>query len=119
MADEELVRYGDNAGDTATLLLGSAEKLGLDPSVVRHQPDDSGFRVPAEVAKDAGLKAADTEAEAAAEEEERRTALEEAISNEQGVAPVSEQDSKSTAKKSTAKKSAKKSTTKKSASKSK
>lgn len=113
MADEVLVRYGESAADTATLLLGSAEKLEMDPGVVRHQPDDSGFLVPAEVAKDAGLKPADTQAEAAAADEERRTALEKAISNEQGVEPVSEQ--KAPAKKATTKKT----TTKKSASKSK
>jgi hypothetical protein len=58
---EVLIPYGDNASDTATLLLGAAEDLELDPGVVRNQPDDGGFRVPEEVADKAGLGEPDEE----------------------------------------------------------
>jgi hypothetical protein len=43
------VPFGDNPGETATLLLAAAEELGLGQSVVR--TSDSGFLVPEEVAK--------------------------------------------------------------------
>jgi len=55
MSDEILIAYGDNPGDTATLLLGAADELELEPWVVRNQPEDNGFLVPVEVAEKAGL----------------------------------------------------------------
>jgi hypothetical protein len=44
-----LVPFGENPGETATLLLAAAEELGLGQSVVR--TSDAGFLVPEEVAK--------------------------------------------------------------------
>jgi hypothetical protein len=55
MSDEVLIPYGDDASDTARTLLAAAEVLELDPGVVRHQPDDGGFRVPEEVAAKGGF----------------------------------------------------------------
>lgn len=81
---EVLVRYGEDAQKTATLLLGAADKLEMEPYVVRHQPDDGGFRVPEEVAKESGLETADTDAEAEAAEEERRQQID-VINSERGV----------------------------------
>lgn len=52
---EVLIPYGKDASDTANSLLAAAEVLELDPGVVRHQPDDGGFRVPEEVAEKAGM----------------------------------------------------------------
>lgn len=50
MADVE-VPYGDNATDTAVLLLEAAQRLGLEPSVVRTSSKGSAFFVPEEVSK--------------------------------------------------------------------
>lgn len=77
MSDEVLVPYGENMQETATLLLGAADEKGYDVYVVRHQPDDSGFRVPADVAKAAGLKPVDEEKQAEVEAEEAREHAEE------------------------------------------
>jgi hypothetical protein len=50
MSDEQVeVPFGDDAGDTAVLLLAAAEDLGLDPGVVKTNSDGS-FVVPKEVA---------------------------------------------------------------------
>jgi hypothetical protein len=84
MSDEVLIPYGEDASKTATLLLGAAEDKGYEPFVVRHQPDDAGFRVPPDVAKAAGLDAADTEAAEAEAETQRRKQIE-VINAEQGV----------------------------------
>lgn len=84
MSDEVLVRYGDNAQETATRLLGAADELELEPYVVRHQPDDGGFRVPKEVADKADVEVADTEAEEAEAEKERQRQIE-VIRSERGV----------------------------------
>ena len=84
MSDEVLVRYGDNAQETATRLLGAADELDMEPYVVRHQPDDGGFRVPKEVADKADLEVADTDAEEAEAEKERQKQIE-VITAERGV----------------------------------
>lgn len=55
MSEDMLIAYGDKPSDTAVLLLGAADKLGLEAWVVRNQPEDNGFRVPEEVAQEAGL----------------------------------------------------------------
>jgi hypothetical protein len=49
------VHFGDNAQDTATLLLAAAEDLKLEPTVVEVR-GTSTFSVPEEVAEKAGLK---------------------------------------------------------------
>lgn len=59
MADEVLIPYGDNASETAILLLGAADELGYEPFVVRNQPEDGGFRVTEDVAEQAELSPAD------------------------------------------------------------
>jgi hypothetical protein len=101
MGDEVLVRYGDSAQETATRLLGAADELEMEPYVVRHQPDDGGFRVPKEVADKADLEAADTEAEEAEAEKERQRQIE-VIQAERGVDengdPVENEDQKLTPK---------------------
>lgn len=81
---EVLIPYGDDAAKTATLLLGAAEEKGYEAYVVRHQPDSAGFRVPEDVAKAAKLDAADTEAEEAEAEAQRRKQIE-VINAENGV----------------------------------
>lgn len=48
------IPYGDDAGKTATLLLGAAEDLDLEVSVIRTQ-SDGFFLAPEEVAKKAGV----------------------------------------------------------------
>lgn len=53
---EVLVPYGDDMKDTAVLLLAAAEDKGYEPYVVRHQPEDFGFRVPEDVAEAAKVK---------------------------------------------------------------
>jgi hypothetical protein len=47
MGDLVEVPYGENAADTATLLLAAAEDLDLDQSVVK--TSEGGFLVPSEV----------------------------------------------------------------------
>jgi hypothetical protein len=49
---EVFVPNGDNAQETATLLLAAAEKAGEDPSVVRSS-SDGGFYAPEDIAKKA------------------------------------------------------------------
>jgi hypothetical protein len=51
------VPYGENAQETATLLLAAAEELDLDQSVVR--TTEGAFSVPPEVADKAGLGESD------------------------------------------------------------
>lgn len=46
-AEETEVEYGENASDTATLLLAAAEELGLDAGVVRTA--EGKFVVPKDV----------------------------------------------------------------------
>lgn len=60
MSDTEYVDvpYGDDPQETATLLLAAAEKVkGVDQSVVQVNTDTTpaSFRVPKEVADEAGL----------------------------------------------------------------
>lgn len=66
MTDEVRVPYGDDAQETATLLLAAAKELGLDSYVVRTS-SEAMFYVPAEVAKQAKVEAED-ESDADAEE---------------------------------------------------
>jgi len=47
MGDKVEIPFGDNASETATLLLAAAEELGLDQSVVGTV--EGGFLVPSEV----------------------------------------------------------------------
>lgn len=61
--DEILIEYGDQPGETATLLLAAADELGYEPYVVRNQPEDRGFRVTKDVAVKAGLAEPDPEPE--------------------------------------------------------
>jgi len=108
---EVLVPYGDNASETATLLLGAVDELDdVEVFQVRNQPEDGGFRVPEEVAKKAGLKAVDEEKEAAQAEEERREALAEA-DQETGPGDIDDEPQKP-ARKRAAKKTAKKTASK-------
>lgn len=51
MSDEVEVPFGQNASETATLLLAAAEELGLDQAVV--QTREGMFVVPEEVNKKA------------------------------------------------------------------
>lgn len=51
MYEETEVPFGDNASETATLLLAAAEDLGLEPFVVR--VNDGVFLVPPAVAEKA------------------------------------------------------------------
>ena len=51
MGDKVEVPFGDNASETATLLLAAAEELGLDQRVVGTV--EGGFLVPDEVNKKA------------------------------------------------------------------
>jgi hypothetical protein len=54
MSDTEVyVAYGDDAAETATLLLASAEKKHEDQTLVRSV--EGGFYVPKDVADDAGV----------------------------------------------------------------
>jgi hypothetical protein len=55
MADDEqvVVPFGDNPGETATLLLAAAEELDQDQGVVRTV--EGAFQVPADVAEKAGF----------------------------------------------------------------
>jgi hypothetical protein len=117
-----LIRYGEDAGETATLLLGAADELGEEPFVVRHQPDDGGFLVPEEVAKKAGLskQAVDTEAEAAEQQKQALKEAErlqaEAAARDTGdvVGPDQNEPKKTAAKRTTTKKTAAKKTAAKS-----
>jgi hypothetical protein len=67
MSDEVEVEYGENAGETATLLLAAAEELGLEPYVVRTSTNgDTGvFVVPAEVRDKVFTKAGNVKKSAA------------------------------------------------------
>lgn len=49
--NEVEVPYGDNASETATLLLAAAEELGYQPWQVRTTSDNTVFLVPEEVAE--------------------------------------------------------------------
>lgn len=104
MADNEDVRV-ELSQDNAVLLLAAAEELELDPGVVR-TTSDNVFIVPKDVAKKAGVKEAENDAEA-----DRQAAIAEAAE----AAEESQADNpKPTAKKATAKKAtAKKATAKK------
>lgn len=64
------VPFGDDASETATLLLAAAEDLELDPHVVK-TTGDQRFVVPQEVADKAGVKydEEDSGQEQAADEE--------------------------------------------------
>lgn len=59
------IPFGDNASDTAVLLLLAAQELELDPSVVRTQPMQNRFSVPAEVAERAFPDSEDTDKDVA------------------------------------------------------
>lgn len=67
MTDEVKVPYGEDAQETATLLLAAAEELGLDAYVVRTS-SDGVFYVPDEVASKAKVEVEDDESDAEAEE---------------------------------------------------
>lgn len=54
MTEERSVPYGDDASQTATLLLAAAEELGYDADVVRTTSGQT-FRVPLDVADKSGL----------------------------------------------------------------
>jgi len=114
MADEVLVPYGEKPSETATLLLGAADELDLEPFVVHNQPEDGGFRVPEEVAKKAKLKGADSDdAEAVAEQAQKQAEADQAAADkareEQAKATQSPQsdDKPKTTRKRAAKKSTK------------
>lgn len=62
------IKIAGLTSDNATLLLAAAEKMGLDPSVVRTSPTDGGFYVPADVAKEAGFDAEGKPAKKAAKD---------------------------------------------------
>lgn len=97
MADDVLIPYGDDASDTARKLLAAAEDLDQDPViVVRHQPDDAGFRVPEDVATKAGFGEPD---------EPERDPEEDAPEAESKPAPRKRTTAKKTAAKKTASKS--------------
>lgn len=113
MSDEVLVPYGDDSSETATLLLGAADDKGYEPWVVRHQPDDAGFRVPADVAKAAGLKPVDEDKQAEVEADEARERSEE----QQRIAAENQGDNSPAAPDKPAKKTAKKTAAKKTTSK--
>lgn len=104
MSDEVLVPYGEDASKTATLLLGAADDKGYEPWIVRHQPDDGGFRVPPDVAEAAGLDTVDEDKQAEVEADEARERAEAA--NQAGN-PEPKKTAKKTAKKSAAKKTSK------------
>jgi hypothetical protein len=53
--EEVEVPFGENAGETATLLLAAAEDMDLEPSVVKTTSDWT-FLVPADLAKKAKVK---------------------------------------------------------------
>ena len=58
MSENVEVPQGDNAGDTATLLLAAAQELDLDPSVVTVTSSGSeglSYSAPPEVVDKAGL----------------------------------------------------------------
>lgn len=61
MADDDEteveVPFGEDAGETATLLLAAAEDLELDPGVVR--TGTGVFLAPPDVVKKAGVKTSD------------------------------------------------------------
>lgn len=115
MTDEVLIPYGEDAQKTATLLLGAADEKGYEPWVVRHQPDDGGFRVTKDVAKAAGLKAVDEDAVAEAEADEARERAEamiQAQAEASGEGAEADKPKRAT-KKTAAKKAAAKKTTSK------
>jgi hypothetical protein len=102
---EVLVPYGDDPSETATLLLGAVEELDdVEVFQVRNQPEDGGFRVPEEVAKEAGLKPVDEEQQAADEAEVRRADLEGDDEPESKPAPRKRAAAKKTAAKKTSSK---------------
>jgi hypothetical protein len=73
MSDNEVyVAYGDNAADTATLLLASAEKKHDNQGLVRSV--EGGFYVPKDVADDAGVDydKGDDEDGSATEQDEKK-----------------------------------------------
>lgn len=87
------VKFGDSAGDTATLLLAAAEELELPADVVTTN-SDSEFQVPVEVAQKAGVDYESDDEESDEPKPAKKTAKKTAA--------------KKTAAKKTAKKSAKK-----------
>lgn len=120
------VPYGDNPGDTATLLLAAVEEIdGLEAGVVVAEPGSGTFTVPEEVAKKAGLDTVDLDADLKAAVEEAKKTPElpsQSVTNEETEVKAqvarSEADSdkpapakKTTAKKTTARKTAAKKTT--------
>lgn len=75
MTDIVHVPYGDDRAETATLLLAAAEETKQDAGVVTIDHYSNSFRVPADVAKQAGLDTFDPDAEfKAAVEAARKTA---------------------------------------------
>lgn len=66
---EVKVHYSENVADNATLLLGAAEELGLEPYVVRTQSEPY-YLVPREVAEKAGLDYESDDDEESAPEED-------------------------------------------------
>ncbi len=69
MSETVEVPFGDNASDTAVLLLAAADDLDLPSEVVRTS-GDAVFLVPAEVAKKAKVDTKDTGPETAEPDEE-------------------------------------------------
>jgi hypothetical protein len=77
MGDMVHVPFGDNRAETATLLLDAAEKSkDHEQSVVAVDHYNNTFVVPEEIAKSAGLKTVDPDADFAKEVEAARKAAE-------------------------------------------
>lgn len=72
MSDEVRVPYGDNAADTATLLLAAAEELDQQASVVTNRAGYGEFVTSEEVAKKAGVNYESDEDEAPADSSEEK-----------------------------------------------
>lgn len=79
MSDKVFV---ERDGDNLTLLLAAAEKLDMDPSVVRTKTAPFGYEVPQEVADEAGLS--DKKAEKKSEPEPQKAPAKKAVSKETG-----------------------------------
>lgn len=84
MSDTVEVPFGDNPGETATLLLAAAEELGLDAGVVA--TDSEGvFHVPSEVNDKAfGKKAAKTAEKKAEPKATKKTAAKKTAAKSKG-----------------------------------
>lgn len=69
MSDIVRVPYGEDASETATLLLAAAEVLEMEPDVVR-TTSRSEFLVPSEVAEKAGVHTVNDDEDQAEEPED-------------------------------------------------